>query len=187
MGAPVFVVRLVAGVGVVDDRASIAATSSGGQREVEDVDVLGDAVGLDRLRDRAEAVFDVPAKDDLRRGLAVLGREVGDTRVGRWAAGYVAGAGHGDEDAAERRPSLGDDAQLGVDLPESGLGEVRVQLDLVDPRHDVRAVDQVPKVLPRPRAGIVTSLLCPPGTPPPRDEGRPPAACRRSASRPARA
>ena len=53
--------------------------------------------------------------------------------------GLVA-AGRVDEDAAERRRRLGEDAQLGVDLPESGLREVRVQLDLVDRRHDVGAV-----------------------------------------------
>src|SRR5215218_3939969 len=127
----------VAGLGVVDDlgvglgaellgvRAAADALVErvdrgdllGGQREVEDVEVLGDAVRLDRLGDRAEAVLDVPAQDDLRRGLAVLGRQIGDDRVGQRAARLI-GAGHVDEDAAERRPRLSDDAQLGVRLAQ---------------------------------------------------------------------
>src|SRR5215207_3016321 len=125
----------VAGLGVVDDlgvglgaellgvRAAADALVErvdrcdllGGQREVEDVEVLGDAVRLDRLRDRAEAVFDVPAQDDLGRGLAVLGREIGDDRIGQRATRLV-GARHVDQDAAERRPRLGQDGQLGVGL-----------------------------------------------------------------------
>jgi hypothetical protein len=40
-------------------------------------------------------------------------------RVGQRAAGFVA-SGHVDEDAAERRPGPGDDAELGVGLAEAG-------------------------------------------------------------------
>src|SRR5215218_6966547 len=125
----------VAGLGVVDDLGvglgaellGVRAAADplvervarrdllGGQREVEDIEVLGDAVRLDRLRDRAEAAFDVPAQDDLRRGLAVLGREIGDDRIGQRATRLV-GARHVDQDAVERRPRLGQDGQLGVGL-----------------------------------------------------------------------
>jgi len=55
----------------------------GGQREVEDADVLGDAVGLDGLRDGGQAVLDVPAEDDLGRGGA---RRSGRSRTRRRAA-----------------------------------------------------------------------------------------------------
>src|SRR6187200_679756 len=166
MVAPVLAFRSVAGLGVVDDlRVRVHAELLGVgpaahagvqgidrrdllglQREVEDPEVLRDAVRLDRLRDRTEPMLDVPAQDGLRRGLAVLGSELGDDRIGQRAAGLI-GAGHVDEDAAEWRPRLGNDAQLGVRLAQRGLREVRVQLDLVDRRHDVGAVGQPPEVL----------------------------------------
>src|SRR4051812_6478256 len=118
----------------------------GREREVEDVEVLADAVRLDRLGDRAESVLDVPAQDDLCGGLAVLGREMGDDRIGQRTTRLV-GAGHVDQDAAERRPCLGDDAELGVNRAQRALLEVRVQLDLVDRRYHVGAVDQPAQVL----------------------------------------
>jgi hypothetical protein len=72
----------------------------------------------------------MPAQDDLRRGLAVLGRAVGDDRVSQRAAAAPSVAGRVDEDAADRRPALGADAELGVGVAQGGLREVRVQLDL---------------------------------------------------------
>ena len=42
----------------------------GREREVEDPDVLRDARRPHRLRNRRKPVLDVPAQDDLRRGLA---------------------------------------------------------------------------------------------------------------------
>jgi hypothetical protein len=77
--------------------------------KVEDVDVLRDPVRLYRLRDRAEAMFDVSAQNDLRRGLAVLLRELYDDAVlehGRllWPVGVH---------PADRRPRLGRDSALG--------------------------------------------------------------------------
>ena len=45
------------------------------QLEVEDRGVLGDALGVRRLRDRDDLVLDVPAEHDLRRSDAVLLRD----------------------------------------------------------------------------------------------------------------
>jgi hypothetical protein len=48
-----------------------------GECEVEDVDVLGDAVGPDRFRDDDDAALDEPAQDDLGDGLAECALEEG--------------------------------------------------------------------------------------------------------------
>ena len=72
-----------AGFGPLRDarvQASIAAISSGREREVENVEVLGDALGAHRLGDGAEAVLQMPAEHDLRRSLAVLPGQAGDDR-----------------------------------------------------------------------------------------------------------
>ena len=92
------------------DRGNVLAR----ELEVEDVHVLGDPPGPDGLRDGAEPVLDVPAQDDLRRGLAELGGQVGDHRVFQHVL-RRAGVGRVvDVHAADRRPRLGDDAMIGV-------------------------------------------------------------------------
>jgi hypothetical protein len=73
----------------------------------------------------------VPAQDHLGRRLAVRLRDRGDARVGEHVAA-----------ARERAPGLGDDAVPLVELAQRGLGEVRVQLHLVDGGHGARLVDQ---------------------------------------------
>ena len=53
----------------------------GGELEVEDVDVLGDAVGLGGLRDDRAPVLDPPAQHDLGGGLAVRLSDAADHGV----------------------------------------------------------------------------------------------------------
>jgi hypothetical protein len=81
-----------------------------GELEVEDVEVLGDAGGLGRLRDRGAALLQVPAQHHLRGRLAVLARDLEQRRVVERALLATAVGG----DAADGRPGLGDDAVLGV-------------------------------------------------------------------------
>ena len=117
--------------------ASIAASSSG-EVEVEDVEVLGDAVRLVRLRD-GRASLQVPAQHDLGGVLPCSLGDPADDRVLQ-GAGVLAVAVEGD--AADRRPGLGQDAVLGVEGLHLGLLEVGVHLDLVDRRHDVGCLEQ---------------------------------------------
>ena len=65
-----------------------------------------------------------------------------------WRAAISADHGVGEQLAAlaERRPGLGEDAVLRVELAQFGLLQVRVQLDLVDRGHDTGLVDQPPQV-----------------------------------------
>jgi hypothetical protein len=78
--------------------------------EVEDVEVLGDAGGLGRLRDRGAGLLQVPAQHHLSGRLAVLARDLQQRRVLECAllAAPVGG------DAADGRPGMGQDAVLGV-------------------------------------------------------------------------
>jgi RecB family exonuclease len=48
------------------------------QTEIPDVEVLGDARWRDRFRDDHQAVVQMPANDDLRRGFAVFIRQLTD-------------------------------------------------------------------------------------------------------------
>src|SRR5215204_4480642 len=98
-----------------------------GELEVEDVEILGDAGGLGRLRDRGSALLQVPAQHHLSGRLAVLARDLTQRRVVECAllAAPVGG------DAPDGRPGLGKDAVLGVQTLQRGLLEVRVELDLV--------------------------------------------------------
>ena len=113
----------------------MAAISSARELEVEDVEVLGDAVRLGRLRDDRAALLQVPAQHHLRRRLAVRLGDLADDRVLEGAA-VAAVAVEGD--AADRRPRLGEDAVLGAERLDLALLEVGVHLDLVDRRHDRR-------------------------------------------------
>src|SRR5919107_2076541 len=51
-----------------------------GELEVEDVEILGDAGGLGRLRDRGSALLQVPAQHHLSGRLAVLARDLKQRR-----------------------------------------------------------------------------------------------------------
>src|SRR6185503_9893175 len=72
----------------------------GGELEVEDVDVLGDARGLRGLRDDRATLLQAPAEHHLSGGLAVRPGDVDDDRVLQ-GAGVLAVAVEGD--AADRR------------------------------------------------------------------------------------
>jgi hypothetical protein len=93
-----------------------------GELEVEHVEVLGDAVSLGRLRDGRATLLQVPAEHDLRRALGVrLGDPEDDPvleRAGVRATLAVEG------DAADGRPSLGQDAVLSVQRLDLALLEV---------------------------------------------------------------
>jgi hypothetical protein len=91
-------------------------------------------------------VLDVPAKDDLRRRLGVLRRELDDRRVFERVHDAVAIPWHVDVDAAERRPSLGGDAVGAVEFTERLLREERVDFHLVDGRNDLGLAHQVLEV-----------------------------------------
>ena len=109
--------------------------------EVEDLDVLCDARGVRRLRDRRAALLDVPAQHDLGRALAVAFGDGCDGLVVHHAAALVAPP-RVERDSADRRPRLREDAVLGVGALHVGLGEVGVQLDLVHGRNDGRGLEQ---------------------------------------------
>ena len=49
------------------------------QREIDDVDVLGQPLTSHRLREHDVALIEVPAQHDLRRGLAMGSRRVRDS------------------------------------------------------------------------------------------------------------
>jgi len=51
------------------------------QREVEDVEVLGDAIGIDRLRNDDDAMLNVPSQHDLCRRGADGGCDLGDDGI----------------------------------------------------------------------------------------------------------
>ena len=67
-----------------------------------------------------DAVLDVPTQHDLRGGLVVLGREPDDDRVSQRPVTLVA-TRHVDEDAADGRPGLREDDQIGMDSSQCGL------------------------------------------------------------------
>ena len=71
----------LAGVEAVDGGELV-----GGEVEVEDVEVLGDAVRLGRLRDDRAALLQVPAQHHLGRGLVVRLGDLADDRVLQGAA-----------------------------------------------------------------------------------------------------
>lgn len=96
----------------------------GGEREVEDVEVLGDPLGSDGLRDRRAALLHMPAQHDLRSGLAVCLGDATDHGIAEGALPAPAVEG----DAADRRPRLGEDAEGGVEVLGGTLRDVGVQL-----------------------------------------------------------
>src|SRR5919206_895607 len=116
----------------------------GVELEVEDVDVLGDALGLHGLGDDRAAVLGPPAEHDLGRRLAVRLRDAADHRILQ-RRGVAAVAVEGD--AADRRPRLREDAVLLAEGLNVGLGEVGVLLDLVDGRDDRGVLEQPSEVI----------------------------------------
>lgn len=119
---------------------SIAASWSA---VVEDVEVLRDPGRGDRLRDGLTALLQVPAQHDLRGRPGVCRRDLPDHRVLESASGCAVSV---EGDPADRRPRLGQDPLLGVDLEELGLPEVRVHLDLVHRGHHRRRRHQPAQV-----------------------------------------
>src|SRR5215469_10967234 len=107
----------------------------GGQLEVEDVDVLPDPVPGDRLGEHDVASLDVPAQDNLSRGLA---GSLGDGLYGRVAE---------DTSPPQRSPALDRDLMFGAEGAHLVLGQVRVLLDLIDRRDDVGLAVQPPQVM----------------------------------------
>jgi hypothetical protein len=103
------------------DRLDVLA----GQLEVEDLDVLLDALRGDRLGEDDIAALDMPAQHDLGRGLADPASNRLDRRIVEDAA------------LSERRPGFDGDLVLGAEPAQLVLGQVGIDLDLVDRRGDV--------------------------------------------------
>src|SRR5439155_19740029 len=130
------------GVEVVDGPDVVGAES-----EVEDVDVLGDSLGPGRLRDRRRPVLDVPAQDDLRGRLAVPLRQPDDDGMRERVPDSIRVRGPVAIHAAERRPGLAGNAEASVSIPQPGLHVERMQLDLIDGRHDIGLCDEIGELL----------------------------------------
>jgi hypothetical protein len=107
------------GVGVGSDTAVGASVQSvdrrhllRGEFEVEDGDVLAHPFGPGRFRDGNVAALEVPAEDDLGRGLAVRRGDAGDRLVGK---GFPV--------VAERAMGLNGDSVPARRLTRVGVGE----------------------------------------------------------------
>src|SRR6516162_10377786 len=100
------------------------------QRKVKDVDILGNPFGSEGLRDGDEPMINVPAEDDLCRGLAILSGKLDDDRM---REGILSGARSRRlaNAATEWRPRLRGNAKAGIGLAQVPLEEVRVDLDLI--------------------------------------------------------
>src|SRR5215472_6703397 len=122
-------VRVRAGPGATVERLDRGHVT-GGEREVEYVDVLPDPRRSDRLRNDDVSQLDVPAQDDLRRGLAVPARQRGDHRVSE------------DIPLGQRTPRLRHDAVRPVERTYLLLLESRMQLHLIDRGHDPAPVQK---------------------------------------------
>ena len=102
--------------------------------EVEEGGVLGDARAMDRLGQRHEALLQGPAEHDLRRRPGVRrGHRLHDRVMQAPAAG-------------QRAVGLDGDAVSPAEVDQRGLGEERVQLELVDHRRHVRRRQQLAQV-----------------------------------------
>src|SRR5262249_46895726 len=94
--------------------------------EVEDRDVLPNPLRCDRLRKHDVAVLDLPAQHDLGDRLAVAPGELEQNRIVQHPA------------LSDRRPRLRRDSMLEPVVDDFVVPEVRIELDLVHGRHDVR-------------------------------------------------
>ena len=120
------------GLGEAGDRGDLLV----GELEAEDVEVLGLAGRVRGLRDRQRAELDVPPQDHLAGRHPVRLRGRGDGVLVERSAPLAHGA-----------PGLRADAEALVHLAHVVLREPRVQLHLVDRRHDTGVVDDPAEVL----------------------------------------
>src|SRR6185503_13951263 len=88
------------------DRGDLVA----GEFKVKDLEILGDASGLRRLRDRRTTLLQMPPQHYLSGGLAMLARDLHQDRIIEGALLTTAVG----RDAANGRPGLSQDASLGV-------------------------------------------------------------------------
>jgi hypothetical protein len=125
------------GIGVGSDAAACPFVEGvdggdvlGGQREVKDADVVLHPSRVRRLGDRDVTVVHMPAQDDLCGGFAVPGGDPADRLVAQRLTVVTQGA-----------MGLHRDAMLCGGRDRCGVGEVRVQLELVDRRYLTRLGD----------------------------------------------
>src|ERR687889_12458 len=88
--------------------------------EIEHIDILADAGRRSRFRDRDQAIVEMPAQDDLSRGLAVFTADPGKGLVRHQSA------------LPEGAPGLGGDPVLRMKGAQLSLLEAGMQLDLVE-------------------------------------------------------
>src|SRR4051794_3089678 len=100
------------------------------QSEVEDGQVLADALRTHRLGDHDDTALQVPAQDDLRRCPGVRRRDGLDLRPVQQSL-----------TATERAPRLRHDAEAGMGGAELVLRKAWMQFDLVDRGDDVALGD----------------------------------------------
>jgi hypothetical protein len=110
-------------------RSAISASDSA---KAEHVEIAPKALRVARLGDRHEPLLHVPAQHDLRGRPAVRRGELGHERDRQRV----------DVAATERRPRLREDTVRGVEGARCRSRHERVQLDLVDVRHQSGLVHQ---------------------------------------------
>ncbi len=103
--------------------------------DVERGDILLQPLEAHRFRNRDQAAVEMPADDDLRRGLPMLGGDVDDCGLAEQSA------------PPERAPGFRFDPALVVERPEGLLLEPRVKLDLIDGWRDPRLADDPLEVI----------------------------------------
>src|SRR5579875_186989 len=106
-----------------------------GELEVEELEVLLHALAGDRLREDDVAALDVPAEGDLRGRALEPVRDADEHRILQHVA------------LRDRRPRLGGDAVLPVEVPHVVLRQVRVDLDLVGGRDHGRLGEEPVEVV----------------------------------------
>src|SRR5271157_3138800 len=92
----------------------------GVEMEVERSDVLPQALGTHGFRNGDQAVVEMPANDDLRRGLPMLRGDLDDHRLAEVSA------------ASERTPGFRLDPSPVMELSKRLLLKARMELDLID-------------------------------------------------------
>ncbi len=102
-------------------RASPAEPCRPVEREVPHVKVLCDSVRIGRLGQSHQILVQMPADDDLRRGLARAGRNVSHGRFSE----------HGGALTAQGAVALDQDAMVGVPVPDGHAVDSGDELDLV--------------------------------------------------------
>lgn len=115
----------------------------GRELEAGDLEVAEQAVMVVRLGDDSQTLLNSPAEEDLSRGLLGLLRDGGDDIVREKAGNTVVGTELEVALRAERRVSGDGDAELLAESNEFLLGEVGVELDLVDGGLDASVAEDV--------------------------------------------